>query len=206
MDQATSELYHRLVAKFLYAAKRAGPGIQVAVAFLCRKVPCPNKDDYKKLGRLVRYVKGSTHTPLVIGYDNTCNLVWSIDASFAVHMDMKSHTGYCLIMGTGVVISASTKQNITTRSSTGAELVGINDAISFVEWTSAFCKEQVKNYPANNLLKELGHNTLIKQDNTSTMKLAQGGRRVCGKRTRHIAIRYFYVTERINDGTIVVTY
>ena len=36
--------------------------------------------------------------------------------------------------------------------------------------------------------------------------MVKGGVRVCGTRTRNIHIRYFYVTERVNDGTIVVTY
>jgi len=36
--------------------------------------------------------------------------------------------------------------------------------------------------------------------------MAKGGRRTCGKRTRSIDIRYFYITERINDGLIVMSY
>ena len=42
LDQLTSELFHRLVARFLYAAKRARTDIQVAVAFLCTRVSFPN--------------------------------------------------------------------------------------------------------------------------------------------------------------------
>ena len=36
--------------------------------------------------------------------------------------------------------------------------------------------------------------------------MVKGGVRVCGARTRSIHIRYFYATERVNNGTIVVTY
>jgi hypothetical protein len=35
---------------------------------------------------------------------------------------------------------------------------------------------------------------------------AVNGRRSCGQRTRHINIRYFYITDKIRDGTVVVTY
>ena len=206
LDDETADFFHRMVARFLYAAKRARPDIQVAVAFLCKRVKCPNQGDWKKLGRLVRYVRDTIHIPLVLGWDGSGNLVWSIDASFAVHMDMKSHTGYCLTMGRGSTISGSTSQNITTRSSTQAELVGIDDAIGFVEWTSLFCKFQVKDYPENHPLKKLGTRNLMKQDNTSTIKMAKGGRRTCGKRTRCIEIRYFYITEKINEGLIVMSY
>ena len=36
--------------------------------------------------------------------------------------------------------------------------------------------------------------------------MLKGGKRVCGQRTRNIHVRYFYAHERINDGTIMVTY
>ena len=34
----------------------------------------------------------------------------------------------------------------------------------------------------------------------------KGDRRVCGSRTSSIRISYFYVHERVEDGTIIVTY
>ena len=55
---------------------------------------------------------------------------WSTDASFAVHQDMKSHTGITMSMGKGSVISASRKQKMNTRSSTEAELVAADDAVT----------------------------------------------------------------------------
>ena len=64
----------------------------------------------------------------------------------------------------------------------------------------------MKTYPIEHPLKELGKSNLVKQDNTSTIKMVKGGVRVCGARTRNIHIRYFYATERVKDGTIVVTY
>ena len=67
LDTPTSDLFHRIVAKFLYIAKRARPDLQVAVAFLCKQVKCPNVGDWKKLGRLVWYVRAIIHLPLIVG-------------------------------------------------------------------------------------------------------------------------------------------
>ena len=67
-------------------------------------------------------------------------------------------------------------------------------------------KCQVKNYPDSDPLKLLGTKVLAQQDNTSTIKLARNGRRSCGQRTRHINMRYFYITDKINDGTVVMSY
>ena len=55
-----------------------------------------------------------------------------MDAAFAVHKDMKSHTGAEMTMGSGAVISLSTKQKVNTRSSTEAELLALHDIIAKV--------------------------------------------------------------------------
>ena len=144
LDTLTADMFHCFVARFLYVAKRARPDLQVSVAFLCKRVKAPNVGDWKKLGRLVRYVRATIHLPLILGLDGSGNMVWSIDTSFAVHMDMKSHTGYCLTLGTVAPISGSQSQKITTRSSTESELVGVDGVIGYMEWTSLYCKCQVK--------------------------------------------------------------
>ena len=40
LDKATADLFHRIVAQFLYVTKRARSNLQVAVAFLCKQVKC----------------------------------------------------------------------------------------------------------------------------------------------------------------------
>ena len=44
-DRQTIDTFHRFVARFLYMAKRARPDLQVAVAFLCKRVKAPNVGD-----------------------------------------------------------------------------------------------------------------------------------------------------------------
>jgi hypothetical protein len=53
-------------------------------------------------------------------------LMCYVDASFAVHPNMRGHTGGGLTMGRGFPISTSTKQKLNTRSSTESELVGVS--------------------------------------------------------------------------------
>ena len=47
---------------------------------------------------------------------------------------------------------------------------------------------------------------ILYQDSHSSMKLEQNGKRSNGKRTRHINIRYFFVTDRIAAGELSVEY
>ena len=51
---------------------------------------------------------------------------WWIDASSAVHGDMRSHTGGTMTLGKRSVCSSPIRQKLTTKSSTKAELVGVD--------------------------------------------------------------------------------
>jgi len=69
-------------------------------------------------------------------------LIWSVDVSFAVHEDFCSHAGGTLTMGRGAIASISAKQKVNTRSSTDAEVVGIDDSMGPILWTRCFLEEQ----------------------------------------------------------------
>ena len=69
-------------------------------------------------------------------------LKWFVDAAYAVHADFKGHTGMTMTMGQGTIMSMSRKQNLNTKSSTTAELVGADDATTMMLWTKLFMEEQ----------------------------------------------------------------
>ena len=118
--------------------------LQVRVALIYTLLEPPTEQDYKKLGRVISYLKEIVHLPLVIGVDDSEILTLKIDTSFVVHPDCKSHTGACLTLGHGSVLSISAKQKINTKSSTEAELVGVGDAMTFVKWMKHFFESQVR--------------------------------------------------------------
>jgi hypothetical protein len=67
---------------------------------------------------VIKYLRRTVSIPLVLGWDGTGKLTWSVDASFAVRKDMRSHTGAVLTMGQGALLSMSLKQKINTKNST----------------------------------------------------------------------------------------
>jgi hypothetical protein len=75
----------------------------------------------------------------VLGADNLTSLVrtW-VDASNAVHPDMRSHTGSVMSFGTGGLIGTSSKQKLNTKSSTEAETVGASDYLPHTLWAKRF--------------------------------------------------------------------
>ena len=60
------QLFHHIVAKLLYLCRRTQKDIQTAMAFLCTRVKRPNEDNYKKLTRLIQYLRDTRHiTPTI---------------------------------------------------------------------------------------------------------------------------------------------
>ncbi len=55
-------------------------------------------------------------------------------AAYAVHKDCRGHTGAGISFGQGIALSYSWKQKINTKSSTEAELVGVDDALGYILW------------------------------------------------------------------------
>jgi hypothetical protein len=47
---------------------------------------------------------------------------------------------------------------------------------------------------------------IIFQDNQSTMLLVKNGRQLSGKKTRHIEIHYYFITDHIKHGNASVAY
>jgi hypothetical protein len=109
---------------------------------------------------------------------------------------MKSHTGGMMSLGKGAVYGMSTRQKINTKSSTEAELVGANDVMPQLLWTQYFLLEQ--GYTSTE--------TVLYQDNKSAILLAKNGRASSSKRTRHLNIRYFFITDRIASEELTVEY
>lgn len=66
---------------------------------------------------------------------------------------MRTQTYTCLLLGTGAVLSLSCKQKLVTKSSTEAELVGVDDTMTFVIWAKKFFETKAKDLPENSKLK-----------------------------------------------------
>ena len=196
LDEEKASIYHTITAKGLFLCKRARPDIQTANAFLTTRVKEPDLDDWKKLKRLIQYLKGTVDLVLTLTSDKLNIIKWYIDASHQVHDDLKSHTGATMTLGKGSVYSSSTKQKINTDSSTLSELVAVHDKTPMILWT-------------NNFLKEQGfetQDTIIYQDNKSAILLEKNGRFSAGKRNRYIEARYFFIKDHQDRKALSVAY
>ena len=131
---------------------------------------------------------------LVLSADSPTLSRWWVDAAYAVHNDCKGHTGAGMSFGQGMAISYSWKQQVMTKSSTEAELVGVDDILGYILWAHYFMEEQRYDMDAS----------ILYQDNMSAILLETNGKASSSKRTKHIKVKYFYVKEKVDNGEIEI--
>jgi hypothetical protein len=134
--------------------------------------------------------------PLILSANGSGILKWWVDASFAVHPNMRGHSGGGLPLGRGFPTVSSTKQKLNTRSSTETEIVGADDFMPAICWTHYFMKAQV--YGVND--------NVLFQDNKSSILLEKNGKASSSKHMKHINIQYFFITDRVSKEEVLVVW
>jgi len=182
------------VAKTLYVTKRARPDTCTAVAFLTTRVREPDKDDWRKLAHLMKHIRGTLRLPLILSTNGSGILKWCVDSACAVHPNVRGHSGGGLSSGRGFPIAGSTKQKLNTRSSTETEVVGADDFMPAMCWTRHFMKAQGYQVKDN----------IRCQDSKSAVLLEKNGKASSAKHTKHIHVRFFFITDRIAKGELKI--
>ena len=181
LEQPFAKAFHNITAKAIYVTKRARPDISLAVAFLTTRVQGSNIDDWHKLHHMLEYLRSTRDLPLILGAVGSGVLSWYVDASFAVHPDMRGHTGRVMTMGRVYPLDNSTKHELNTRSSTESKIAAVDNLIPQILWARLFMKAQGFKVRDN----------IIYQDNNSAILLETNGQSLSSKRTKHINIRYY---------------
>jgi len=192
LTKERKDIFHSVTAKLLYVSLRGRPDLLLAICFLATRVTAPTIEDQDKLKRVLRYIKGTMDETMSIGADDLEHLTTWVDASFAVHDNMRSHTGGVISFGTGGLMAKSSKQKLNTKSSTEAELVGASDYLPNTIWAMNFMEAQ--GYPI-----KFSH---FEQDNESAIRLEKNGRMSAGQKSRHINIRHFWIKDRLKSEKI----
>jgi len=157
-------------------------------------VKAPDVDDWCKLRRLMSFIKQTIDDERIMGADNLTEMLAFIDATHSVHPNMRGHTGGCITFGTGVVDTKSSKQKMNTRSSTETEVVGTSKYLPKNIFYKLFMEDQGYKLTSNKLA----------QDNQSQIRMANNGKASCSSNSKHNAIKYFWVTDRIKNGNIEI--
>jgi hypothetical protein len=194
LPEEQARAFHHAVAQLNFLSARARRDIQPVTAFLTTRVRAPDEDDWGKVKRVLQYLNCTLHMPLILSAESMTLTRWWVDAAYVVHADCRGHTGAGMSLGQGMAHSYSWKQKINTKSSTEAELVGVDDSLGYILWARYFLTAQGYDMDPS----------LVYQDNMSAILLETNGKASSTKRTKHIKVKYFYVKDKIGQGEIVL--
>ena len=195
LSEAAKAEFHSFTAKWLFVGGHGRPDLLTPISYFTKRVLNPTEEDARKLGRATGYADSTSSIVLTLRSNLPPRITTFIDASFATHPDMRSHSGVCISLGRGVYYSKSTAQKLNTTSSCEAELVALSKGMQQSLWSSYFIEEQ--GYPRSPIS--------VLQDNQSTVKLIENGRPT-SELSRHIRIGYFWLHDLLVKKTIRLIY
>ena len=80
LDKTWAQEFHHAVAKLLFTGVQCRKDAQTEIAFLTTRVRNPEKDNWKKLRRLLGYLKLRIKLPLILRADGVKVIKWWVDA------------------------------------------------------------------------------------------------------------------------------
>lgn len=170
--------------------------IMYATGQLTRAMAKPSQVHLVAAKRILRYLAGTTDFSITYKKGGFKLVIFS-DSNWANNPDNgKSTSCYVTMLANAPMSSRSGLQSLTAMSTMEAELVA--SALAMKE--AVFC---------SNLLTELGFGKEFAKvplycDNTATLHAL--GNRSHSSRTKHIALRYFYIRELVSEGRISIHY
>ena len=188
--------YQSMVGSLLYVAIATRPDISQAVGAVSKYNAEPSEAHLTAVKRILRYLKGTID--LSLQYRCTENLEVSgySDADWASDMDSRrSTTGNVFMIAGGAVSWLSQKQSTVALSTAESEYIALSSAAQETVWL-------------RQLLADIGEHcskaVTVWEDNQAAIGLTRNP--IGHKRTKHIDIKYHFVREHVQDGTLLVKY
>nr|GEY34716.1 retrovirus-related Pol polyprotein from transposon TNT 1-94 [Tanacetum cinerariifolium] len=182
--------YRSMIGALMYLTS-SRPNIVHATCLCAWYQAKPTEKNLKEVERIFRYLWGTVNTGLWYTKDSGFELTGFLDADYAECKDtFKSTSGGAQFLGEKLVSWSSKKQDCTTLSTTEAEYVSLFACCAQVLWM----RTQLTDYGF------LFNKILIYCDSKSARAISCNP--VQHSRTKHIAVRYHFIKEHVEKGTI----
>ncbi|PON33009.1 hypothetical protein PanWU01x14_356340 [Parasponia andersonii] len=183
-------LYRSLVGNLLYLTATK-PDIMFAASLLSRFMNSPSQVHFGVGKRVLRYIQGTMNYGIRFEKNPDVKLVGFCDIDWG---DMKSTSGYVFSLGSGVFSWLSKKKQSVAQSSAEAEYMSASIATSQTIWLRRILEDIGEKQPTP---------TELLCDNKSVISMTKN---LCfHSRTRHIAIKYHFIREAIEDKEVQLT-
>lgn len=189
-----NKLYRKAIGCLNWLSVATRPDISYSVNVAAQYVESPTTDNWNKIKRIFRYLKGSIDAHIFYASSNPLLIEGYSDSSYANAPGKKSIGGYCFKIRGGVFCWSSKKQSIVATSPMEAELIALTNAAKQGMWLKKICDDLNIPYPIID----------IYEDNQSTIKFVNGSE--FSSRSKHIDVRYYFVRDLIERGEAKVSY
>ncbi|GKB32804.1 retrovirus-related pol polyprotein from transposon TNT 1-94 [Tanacetum coccineum] len=182
--------YRSMIGALMYLTS-SRPDIVHATCLCARYQAKPTEKHLKEVKRIFRYLRGTVNTGLWYSKDSGIELTGFSDADYAGCKDtFKSTSGGAQFLGEKLVSWSSKKQDCTALSTAEAEYVSLSVCCAQVLWM----RTQLTDYGF--------HFNKIPIYCDSKSAIAISCNPVQHSRTKHIAVRYHFIKEHVEMGTI----
>ena len=190
------KVYQQIVGSLLYLSTCCRPDITAAVNQIARFCSAPTTRHMTAVNRVMRYLAGTANLGLKMNQGQESGLEVYADSDWAGDKDdRKSTSGFVTLLHGNIIAWRSSKQQTVALSSVEAELIAASEAVSYNLWIMRLCTEL-------GFLKE--ERATLYMDSQGAMALGTSGQPT--RRTKHIEIKHYFVTNEIDNGRIRPVY
>ena len=191
--------YRSLVGSLMYLTTCTRPDLSMAVSTLSRFCSNPGKAHWEAARRVLRYVKGTMGEGLVYKRGEALPVWGYSDASYGTCLDtFRSRSGWVFMSAGGAVSWGSKLQEVVALSSCEAEYMGLTYAAQEGIYLRQLQDELEEG------AKGRKESLQLLADNQASIKLANNP--VFHKRSKHIAIKWHWIRERVENGEVEVDF
>ena len=195
LGATATKLYQAIVGSVLYLTQCTRYDMCYSVNQLTRACSKPAQAHMTAAKHALRYLKGHPDLPITFK-KGQFRLHGFTDASFGANPDTrKSTTGSIFFLSGGPISFGSKTQSIVALSTVESELNALSYGAKEAVYLSNFLKELTfKNF----------NSVPISCDSTGALTVA--GNSTYTARTKHIALRFFFIRELVKEGRITLHY
>ena len=191
LNDAATTFYRRLIGKLIYLTTTR-PDITFAVNHLSQFLSAPNSAHQQAATRVLRYLKGTPGSGILLHRNSTLQLKAFCDSDWATCPDTRrSITRFSIYLGQSLISWRSKKQQTVSRSSSEAEYRSL---------TSTVCELQRLTFLLHEFHIPFISPAIVYCDNQSTIQITSNP--VFHERTKHIEIDCHLVREKVAAGLI----
>ena len=190
--------YREAIGSLMYLMVGTRPDLAFAIGLLAMFVENPTELHWDAVKRVIRYVIHTKDRGLIFGGTELQPPVVYVDADWAGDRETRrSMCGFVAMMSGTAVAWCARQQEVVAMSSAESEYISMCNGAKETAWIRRL-------FIGLQVLPEIEAPTFMYVDNQAAIALAHNA--AVNRRNKHIDVRYHYIRQVVQDGTITIEY